>query len=333
MRNLKIIIIFSLCLFTFVFLFLHMIRVRRFDNLIEVKKGDTFYSIAELLLKNRIIKSRSLFILLAEITGQSRKLKTGFYRFDKVHNLFGIIRSLTRGDIANKIFTIPEGYNVFQIADILERRNIATKQSFLNAVKDKRILNKFSIHQETIEGFLYPDTYYVPHNIPAQKIVEMMIGNFFNHIHSTYIQKLKEKHGTLEKAVTLASLVEWEAKYDYERPIIAGVFLNRIKKNMNLQSCATVMYTLNNHKPRLLFRDLKTRSLYNTYLYKGLPPSPICNPSEKSILAVIYPANANYLYFVSMQDGRHYFSSAYKQHLKAYKYFILKEKSINPFVN
>ena len=203
----------------------------------------------------------------------------------------------------------------------------------MNIGRNKKILNKFNIHQDTIDGFLFPDTYYVPYDVPARKIAEMMIGNFFNHIHSAYLQKLKEKYHSLEKAITLASLVEWEAKVDYERPIIAGVFLNRIKKNMNLQSCATVMYTLNNHKPRLLFRDLKVKSLYNTYLYKGLPPSPICNPSEKSILAVIYPARANYLFFVSMQDGKHYFSSSYSQHLKAYKYFILKEKDINPFVN
>ena len=329
--NKKLLLILGLGFLIFIFLFFYMIKVKPSDELIEVKKGDTFYSIAAVLLKNRIIRSRRLFILLVKITGQSKKLKIGFYRFNKIQNLFYIIKSLTKGDIANRIITIPEGYNVFQIAEILERKNITTKSSFLKLVHDKEILNKFNINQDTAEGFLYPDTYYIPYNISARKIIKMMIENFFIHIHSAYVQKLKEKYGSIEKAITLASLVEWEAKVDYERPIIAGVFLNRIKRNMNLQSCATVMYTLNNHKPRLLFKDLKIKSLYNTYLYKGLPPSPICNPSEKSILAVIYPAKVNYLYFVSMQHDSHYFSSSYQQHLKAYKYFILKDKNIDPF--
>lgn len=322
------------CFFLFIvlMLFLYNVKINKSPDLIAVKKGDTFHNIADTLSNKKIIRSRNLFILLVKMTGQSKNLKTGIYQFNKVRNLFDIIKSLIRGQIANKVFTVPEGYNIFQIADILEKKKVIDKNSFLEAVKDKEILKRYNLQQETAEGFLYPDTYYIPYNISAGEIVEIMIENFFNQISDIYRTKIKEKYGSIQKAVILASLVEWEAKIDYERPIIAGIFFNRIKRNMNLQSCATVLYSLESHKERLLFKDLKTQSPYNTYLYKGLPPTPICNPSEKSILAVIYPAKTAYLYFVSMQNGMHYFSSIYSQHLNAYKYFILKEKNINPFL-
>ncbi len=330
-KYLKLITI-SLILFLMFIIFLNSIRIKNSNLLIEVKKGETFHHIANKLKRKDIIQSKFLFILLAKISGQSRKLKTGTYKFDTIKTIPGIINTLTKGKITNKVFTVIEGYNIFQIADIVDKKKIVKKNDFFNAVKNKSILDKFNINQKNAEGFLYPDTYYVPYEITAEKLVEIMIGNFFNHIDTLYLDKLKKKYGSIEKGIILASLVEWEAKVDFERPLIAGVFLNRIKKNLNLASCATVLYALNKHKNRLLFKDLKINSPYNTYLYKGLPPSPICNPSEKSILAVIYPAKSNYLFFVSMQNGRHYFAATYKQHLKAYRYFILNEKNSNPFV-
>jgi UPF0755 protein len=315
-----------------IILFLYMAGINRSDALVEVKKGDTFYSVAGKLSENNIIRSRGLFILLAKLTGQSRNLKTGFYQFNKTGSLFGVIGILTRGKTASRPITVKEGYNIFHIADILSRKGITSRAAFLNAVRESRVLRKFNINQSTAEGFLYPDTYHLPYGVKPVKIVEIMIENFFDKISSIYIKEIKKKYGSLEKAISLASLVEWEARTDFERPIIAGVFINRLKKNMNLQSCSTVLYTLNKHKERLLFRDLKTRSPYNTYIYKGLPPTPICNPSEKSILAVIYPARADYLYFVSMQNKMHFFASTYSRHLKAYRYFILNRRDINPFV-
>ncbi len=324
-------IIPALCLVIFFLLFLNLIKINQSDKLIEVKKGDTFFNTAKTLKKNSIIKSSSLFILLIKLTGHSRNLKTGFYQFNKVRNMYGIIKTLTRGSIASRAITIPEGYNIFQIAGILDKKGIVKRNDFLRASGKREILNKFNIKGDTAEGFLYPDTYYIPFNIPAEKIIEIMINNFFNHINNPYLEKMKNKYRSIYKAVILASLVEWEVRTDFERPIVAGVFLNRIKKNMNLQSCATVLYSMNKHKKRLLFKDLKTRSPYNTYIYKGLPPTPICNPSEKSILAVIFPSKTNFLYFVSMRNKMHYFSSTYNQHLKAYRYFILNQRDVNPF--
>ena len=324
-------IIPALCLVVSVLLLLTLITINQSDKLIEVKKGDTFFNIAQTLKENSIIKSKSLFILLVKLTGQSRNLKTGFYQFNKARNMYSIIKALTRGSIASRAITIPEGYNIFQIAGILDKKKIVKSNNFLRASGDRKILNKFNIKGNTAEGFLYPDTYYIPYNTPAEKIIEIKINNFFNHINSPYLEKMKNKYSSIEKAVILASLVEWEARTDFERPIIAGVFLNRIKKNMNLQSDATVCYAISKHNRRLFFKDYKTISPYNTYIHKGLPPTPICNPSEKSILAVIYPAKTDFLYFVSMRNKMHYFSSTYNQHLKAYRYFILNQRDINPF--
>ncbi|MDD5067052.1 MAG: endolytic transglycosylase MltG [bacterium] len=315
----------GLILLFFLFLF-YLVPGPSRTILVQVREGDTFHKVARTLKKEGMVRSELFFIGLAKLTGSSGKLKTGTYEISSRSGSWNIIRILTGSKTASKIFTIPEGYNTFQIAGLLEQRGITSRTAFLNAVKSRKILDHFKIDQMTAEGFLYPETYYIPYEYTAEDIVMLMMKSFFSRITPVYIKKIKEKYGSLEKGVNLASLVEWEAKADFERPIIAGVFLNRLNQNLNLGSCATVLYALNRHKERLLFKDLKINSPYNTYVYQGLPPTPICNPSEKSILAVIYPARDTYLYFVSMNNGRHYFSTTYGEHLQAYRYYILGER-------
>ncbi len=310
------------------FLYFFLTKTNK-NQLLEVRQGDTFFSVAKALKQQNIIKSRLLFILFVKISGESGKLKTGTYMFDKSSNLFSVIHMLVTGKTASKIFTIPEGYNSYQIAELLQEKGIVTKNEFIRATQNKLILKEYHINQNTVEGFLYPETYYIPFEYRAEDIVRLMVKNFFKRISPVMIKKIKEKYQTLEKGITLASLVEWEARVDYERPIIASVFLNRLNGDLNLGSCATIQFALQKHKERLLFKDLKVDSPYNTYRYKGLPPTPISNPSEKSILAVIYPAKEQYLYFVSMQNGRHYFSTTYNEHLKAFKRYILNETKNN----
>ncbi len=318
--------IIGICVCLFLYYFLTRTNKR---EPIEVRQGDTFFSVAKELKEQNIIKSRLLFILFVKLSGESGKLKTGTYMFDRPSNLFSLIHVLTSGKTASKIFTIPEGFNSYQMAELLQEKGIVKKEDFIKAVQNQILLKQYKINQNTAEGFLYPETYYIPYEYKAEDIVKLMINNFFKRITPEMIRRLKGKYNTLEKAITLASLVEWEARVDYERPIIASVFINRLKKNLNLGSCATIQFALQKHKERLLFKDLKVNSPYNTYIYKGLPPTPISNPSEKSILAIIYPAKESYLYFVSMQNGRHYFSSTYSEHLKAYKQYILGETSNN----
>ncbi len=290
---------------------------------ITINKGITFHHIANILKKNRLIKSEFLFLSIVKITGSDKKLMQGYYELSDKYSTLRIIKILTRGNIATRTFTIPEGYNIYKIAKLLEKQNITSADKFLYLVKNKKIISKYKINSASLEGFLYPDTYTVPFNIRAEELIDIMVKNFFSKIDNLYIKRMKKLNYTLEYTVKLASLVEWEAKEDFERPLIASVFINRLKRNLNLGSCATVLYALGKHKKRLLFKDLKTRSEYNTYIYKGLPPTPICNPGYKSILAVLFPAKENYLYFVSMKNGRHYFSKTYSEHHKAYKKYIL----------
>jgi UPF0755 protein len=296
------------------------------EMLLSVRPGDTFHSVAGELREQGSIRSTLVFIGLAKLTGKTGQLKAGTYRLNSRFGLYRILMTLTKGRITSRSFTVPEGFNAFQIAGLLQEKGMVRQDDFLNAVRDRKVLSEYGINQATAEGFLYPETYFIPYEYTANDIVRLMIKSFFKKITPVYISRLKEKYGSLEKGVNLASLVEWEAKADFERSIIAGVFLNRLRGNLNLGSCATVLYALNRHKERLLFKDLKVNSPYNTYMYQGLPPTPICNPSERSILAVIYPARDTYLYFVSMNNGRHYFSSTYNEHLQAYRYYILGER-------
>ncbi len=324
-EKIKYFISITLIILILVFLWLNSSINKGKQIILEIKQGWSFHKVAELLSDNEIIRSKKFFIFLTKISGKSKKLKAGTYKISDKQTVIQIIKTLTKGKIANKIFTIPEGYNMFQIAEILEEKRIVSRNEFLKICKNKAILKKFNIKAETAEGFLFPDTYYVPYNISAKTLVEIILKNFFKRVDKLYFARMKEMKYTLEEMVTLASLVEWEAQMDFERPIIAAVFLNRLKKNLNLASCATVLYALGKHKRRLLFKDLKKDSPYNTYLYKGLPPTPICNPGLNSILAVLFPAKVDYLYFVSKRNGRHYFSKTYKEHLKAYKYYILTD--------
>lgn len=327
LKNRKIKI--ALLILSVLILILFLFRRGGKEALIQVRQGDTFYSVAENLKKEGIIRSRLLITVLARITGRSRQLKEGTYRVSSRQNALQIVSMLTRGRITSRAFTVPEGFNAYQIGELLQQKGIVKKADFLSAVQDKEILSQFHINQSTAEGFLYPETYFIPYEYRSEDIVKLMIAGFFKKITPLVVNRIKARYGSLEKGVNLASLVEWEARVDFERPIIAGVFLNRLNGGHHLGSCATVLYAMKRHKERLLFKDLTIDSPYNTYIYQGLPPTPICSPSEKSILAVIYPAKEPYLYFVSMNNGRHYFSTTYQEHLQAYRKYILGENRQN----
>ena len=328
MARKKIIIILIIVFIVISSLFIYFISPLNTNKkmLLKIKSGDTFHKVSYILWKNRIIKSRSFFLFLVKISGNSSKLKEGIYNISSNMSLFKIMDTLTTGNVVTKSFTIPEGYNIYQIADLLDKKGLGQKEEFLRLVHSKKIIKKYNINSTSLEGYLYPDTYTVPVGISLNDIINLMVKNFFIKVTPLMRERIKEKGYTLQKAIKLASLVEWEARYDFERPIITAVFLNRLKRGLNLASCATVLYAIGHHKKRLFYKDLKTNSLYNTYIYKGLPPTPICNPGKNSILAVIFPAKVNYLYFVSMKNGRHFFSTTYSQHLKAYKKYILNKE-------
>ncbi len=271
-----------------------------------IKPGMGAKEVGELLAKKGIIPNSYLFRIAIKIYGKERDIKAGKYVLRKDMPLFNIIETIVSGRGVLEVVTIPEGLTSSQIAEIFYKKGIIRdKKKFLEMIK-----------KQGLEGYLFPDTYYVPENYDEKKLIDMMTKRFREKLPKNFDKKAKALGLSEKEVVILASLVEKEAKYPEDRPKIASVFLNRLKKGMRLESCATVQYILGRPKPNLTYDDLKIKSPYNTYLHKGLPPGPICNPGEASIEAVLNPQKTDYLYFVADKDGHHLFAKTYKEHLK-----------------
>jgi len=287
-----------------------------------IPKGKGSFQIAQDLSQKKLIKSKVLFLLLSKILCLEKNLKAGSYEFSS-SNMLKILDKLKKGEVKTYRVTIPEGLTKWDIADILDKRGIIEKDKFLTVVNNpSSIFKKESFLPESnLEGYLYPDTYYFTKGEDTEEVVKKFVFRFKEMIFLPY-QELKEKNTfPLRDVVIMASIIEKEAQLSSEKPIIAAVFYNRLKKGMRLRADPTIKYALGSFRIRLTRSELLTPSFYNTYLYNGLPPGPICNPGKDSIYAALYPANADYFYFVAKGDGSHKFSKTYKEHLEAvYKY-------------
>ena len=280
-----------------------------------ILQGESVQSVAVNLERGGHIRSAPFFVSLVRVSGRERSIKAGEYELRGDMRSTDIIRVFSRGVIATERFTVPEGLHIRQVAELLEYDGITASGEFLKACSDRRLLEKYGIPFASAEGFLFPDTYVVAKGLGAAQIAEVMIRKFFDVL--AEIPYTDYDQDELRRVVIVASLVEKEAKLDDERALISAVFYNRLKRGKRLESCATVQYVLQKPKERLLFSDLKADSPYNTYLHTGLPPGPIANPGKKSLLAAIHPAPVDYLFFVSKENGSHYFSSTYDEHLRA----------------
>lgn len=318
MKKLKIPVIIFIIISGLYFLLYHFNSPKSSGNsssLFIVKHGEDVKSIALNLVDEGYIRSDFFFVTLVRLSRKTRSIKSGQYNLeDKMKNT-DILRILSRGIVATIKFTVPEGYNIKQIAELLESRGIISSGDFLDACSSADLLDRYKIPFENAEGFLFPDTYIIAKDLKAHQIAEVMIKKFFENLHN--ISYMDYTQQDLKKTIIIASLVEREARLEEERPIIAAVFYNRLQKGKRLESCATVQYVLGKTKERLLFSDLKVNSPYNTYIHSGLPPGPIANPGISSLNAAINPADVDFLFFVSKRDGSHYFSSTYKEHLNA----------------
>lgn len=275
------------------------------SKIVIISPGMGTRDIASLLKRQDLIKSETFFLILVKIKRVENKLQVGHYLFNNRMSLNKIINKMVRGDIAGIRLTIPEGYTARQIAELIERRTLGNKKKFLKEVQTGKL-----------EGYLFPATYIIYPGTTEKDIIEMMHKEFEKVFQAKFSQRAKERGLTEKEVVILASIVEKEAREDKERALVSSVFHNRLKKGWFLESCATVQYALGEHKAKLTYQDLKIKSPYNTYLYPGLPPGPICNPSEASIKATLYPARSDFLFFVSEGNGSHKFSRYYKEHLK-----------------
>lgn len=293
------------------------------DIVIDIPTGSTLNQVTNILKENNLIKNKTLFKLYVRISNNTSRLKSGKYLFDQTYSNKEIIQDLCEGKIYNdgiKI-TVPEGSTSFEIIDILVKNKLGDKNVYEELINNpKEFKDKFEFLNDekivSLEGFLYPSTYYFEEEQSEKEVLNHMIETF----ESKYSDKLEERQKELNKSlyevISLASIVEKEAVLDEDRPIIASVFYNRIKIGMPLQSDATIQYIFKERKKSITYEDLKIDSPYNTYRVNGLPPTPIANPGIKSIEAVLYPANTEYLYFVATIDGGNTYSKTYEEHVK-----------------
>jgi UPF0755 protein len=296
-------------------------------QIVIIEDGTSVRDIADLLKNKGIIKHKVCFLVWSRLKGYSQRLKSGEYSLSPAMSPAQIFNILTRGLIVLHPVTFPEGYSAEQIAAILAQKIKMDKAVFLSLVHDPSILKKYGISGSSLEGYLFPDTYQFGRKQSPQSIIDTMVGRF-NAAVSTLKQRLAQSGMTMDKVVILASIVEKETGSSKERPIIANVFLNRIKKGMRLESDPTVIYGIRNFNGDLTRDDLKRFSPYNTYVIEGLPPGPISNPGLDSIKAVLYPTATDYLYFVSKNDGTHYFSRTLEEHNRAVAIYQ-KKKNIS----
>jgi len=285
----------------------------------SIKPGEGFSSINYKLDKAGLIGSARLFHYYTRYNDSMNKFKAGTYEIAAGNNMGDILVILTKGTpILTKVM-IPEGKNMYEIGKILEAKEITTYDAFIRECKSKKAISALGINAPSVEGYLFPDTYKFAPKTPAKTVIAAMTKLFRD---KTKGIPLDSYHLTKHEIIILASIVEKETGAKVERPTIAGVYLNRLKKRMRLQADPTTIYGIwESYNGNLRRKHLLQKTDYNTYKMSGLPLGPIANPSLAAIKAVLKPNSHSFIYFVSKNDGTHVFTSTYKEHLRAVDYW------------
>ena len=286
-------------------------------EVVTIPAGATMVHVTDLLEAKGIIGSRALFSGVARWRGVDIHIKAGEYQFSNRMLLNEVLNKLIRGEQIKYSITIPEGLTLVQIANLYDEMELADKDKFLQLATDTTFAATLGVKEENLEGYLYPDTYKFIRNMGERNIIRRMVKRFNEIYHSQFKEREAELNLSRREVVILASLIEKETAYSEERPLISAVFHNRLKKNMRLQCDPTVIFGLDHFTGRLTKKDVRTYTPFNTYLIDGLPPTPIANPGSASIRAALYPADVDYLYFVSQNDGTHFFSTRLAEHNRA----------------
>lgn len=284
---------------------------------VEISSGTHFIQVAQILEREGIIIGVKRFRLFARLKGIKKEIKAGDYLFHTAMTPSEVLDKLVKGEYRTHKVTIPEGFTMFQIADLLEEEGLIEKEKFLKCASDPVFVHSLAVKGNSLEGFLFPDTYLLRKGMGEERVLNKMVARFNEMFKEQYVQRAEELNMSREEVVTLASIVEKETSDPSERHLIAAVFRNRLKRGMMLQSDPTVIYGMKDFNGNLTKEDLRTKTPYNTYMIRGLPPQPIANPGEESIKAVLYPSPKKYLYFVSKNDGTHHFSATLKEHNRA----------------
>ena len=301
------------------------------NQVVLIPTGSTFSSAAQQLETEGLIKSKRAFYILAWLEGATTRIQAGEYELSQTQTPIEILDYLVQGKIRQYIVTIPEGYNLFQIDDLLANAKLIADDSFLTVARDKNILRTLGIKADSAEGYVYPDTYQLTKDATAREILRTFVNHFWEVWNSEGFSRGTEKLDVeVYDIVTIASIVEKEAMRSRERPLIACVFWNRLKKDIPLQADPTVHYGIlvetKVKKRRLRWKDLRKKTPYNTYVSRGLPKGPISNPGKESIRATLYPSKKDYLFFVSKNNGTHYFSRTLAEHNRAVDQYQRRHK-------
>jgi len=287
------------------------------EQFVELPSGSGSLSIGQRLVASGVVRDLPTFRTALWMSGQGRHLKAGEYRFDRAMTPFDVIDKIARGDVYVITMTFPEGLTIAEMAPIFESHGLGSAASFKEAARNVSLVQTLDPDAKDLEGYLFPETYALSRHADAAKLVALMVSRFEHVFTPDLRQAAAARTLTVRKAVTLASIVEKETARAEERPLVAAVYTTRLRVGMPLQCDPTVIYALtkagryagNIHK-----EDLSVDSPYNTYRYPGLPPGPIASPGRASLEAAVRPADADYLYFVSRNDGSHEFARTLDEH-------------------
>jgi len=287
------------------------------SHIVLIPDGSTFQQVATILKREQLIRSSFAFLLLGKTRDIDRKIQPGEYELDGGMSSREILAKLLGGRVVLHSVTIPEGYTLAQIADALTAQNVTDPKEFSKLVRDRTFIGTLAIEADSLEGYLFPETYSFARGTKAKDVIKTMVDGLYRVWGTDLQEQAARMKLTLHQVLTLASVIEKETGVKDERELIAAVFHNRLRKNIPLQSDPTVIYGLTAYDGNIHKRDLFSVSPYNTYRVRGLPPGPIASPGVHSLRAALFPAKASYLYFVSRNDGTHYFSTTLAEHNEA----------------
>ncbi|MGD8700876.1 MAG: endolytic transglycosylase MltG [Desulfosarcina sp.] len=296
------------------------------DKLFVIAPGQGLTETADALRRDGLVSDALRFTILARLDKKDKLLKAGEYFLSTGMTPNEILGQLVEGRVHLYRLTIPEGYNLVQIAAAVAAAGLESEKNFLETARNPQTAGALGIDAQTMEGYLFPDTYYFPRGLDSATIIATMVKQFRTAFKPEWEQQAKRLGLSVHEVVTLASIIEKETGVPEERPLIASVFHNRLKRGMRLETDPTVIYGIPDFDGNLKRKHLQTYTPYNTYKIKGLPPGPIASPGALAMEAALFPAQSNYYYFVSKKDGTHQFSATIGEHNAAVRKYQLRKR-------
>ena len=297
------------------------------QEIFTIQPGHSLKQIANGLQSRHLISSQSLFELYARYKKADKNLQAGEYLLSASSSPEQILNRLTHGRVTVYKWTVVEGLNITEISELISKTDRCSSDKFMSLCHDPDFILELGIQANSLEGYLFPDTYFFSKTTSCRQMIKAMTDNFNEVFTPDWRARAQELGFTVHQIVTLASIIEKETGDASERPLISSVFHNRLKKRMRLESDPTVIYGIKDFDGNITRKHLKTHTPYNTYQIRGLPPGPIANPGAKAIEAALYPKNTAFLFFVSKKDTTHYFSKTLAEHQHAVRKYQLRHRN------